>query len=116
MMNYIWIALIACSALVATFTGKMQAVSQASFEAARGAVMLAIGLIGITGSVGKFFFGWLSDRIKDAKYSAALGFLFMAMGMFLLYRADNVIVLYAFALIYGFGYGSLAPVTPVTDT
>jgi MFS family permease len=72
----------------------------------------AIGLIGITGSIGKFFFGWLSDRIKDAKYSAALGFLFMAIGMFLLYRADNVIVLYAFALIYGFGYGSLAPVTP----
>ncbi len=72
----------------------------------------AIGLIGIMGSGGKFFFGWLSDRIKDAKYSAALGFLLMAIGMFLLYRANNVIILYAFALIYGFGYGSLAPVTP----
>lgn len=72
----------------------------------------AIGLIGITGSGGKFFFGWLSDRINDAKYSAALGFLIMAIGMFLLYRSDNVIILYTFALIYGFGYGSLAPVTP----
>jgi len=72
----------------------------------------AIGLIGMMGSCGKFFFGWLSDRIKDAKYSAALGFLLMGVGMFLLWRADNVITLYGFALFYGFGYGSLAPVTP----
>jgi MFS family permease len=71
-----------------------------------------IGLIGIMGSFGRFFFGWLSDRIKDAKYSAALGFLLMAAGMFLLWRADNVVTLYGFALVYGFGYGSLAPVTP----
>ena len=72
----------------------------------------AIGFIGIMGSSGKFFFGWLCDRIRDAKYSAALGFLLMAVGMFLLYRATNVIMLYGFALFYGFGYGSLAPVTP----
>ncbi len=72
----------------------------------------AIGLIGIMGSCGKFFFGWLSDRVRDAKYSAALGFLLMAAGMYLLCRASNVITLYGFALFYGFGYGSLAPVTP----
>ena len=72
----------------------------------------AIGLIGIMGSCGKFFFGWLSDRIRDAKYSAALGFLLMAVGMYLLCRATNVITLYVFALFYGFGYGSLAPVIP----
>ena len=72
----------------------------------------AICLIGIMGSCGKFFFGWLSDRIRDAKYSAALGFLLMAVGMYLLYRATNVTTLYVFALFYGFGYGSLAPVTP----
>ena len=72
----------------------------------------AIGLIGIMGSCGKFFFGWRSDRIRDAKYSAALGFLLMAVGMYLLYRATNVTTLYVFALFYGFGYGSLAPVTP----
>ena len=72
----------------------------------------ALGIIGITGSGGKFFFGWLCDRIRDAKYSAALGFLLMAMGMFLLYRTTNVFMLYGFALIFGFGYGSLAPVTP----
>ena len=72
----------------------------------------ALGVIGITGSCGKFFFGWLSDRIRDAKYSAALGFFIMALGLFVLYKAKTVTVLYAFALIYGFGYGSLAPVMP----
>ena len=72
----------------------------------------ALGLIGIMGSGGKFFFGWLCDRIQDAKYSASLGFLLMAMGMFLLFRTTNVYMLYGFALFYGFGYGSLAPVTP----
>ena len=72
----------------------------------------AIGLIGIMGSGGKFFFGWLSDRIRDAKYLAALGFLLMAVGMYLRCRATNVITLYMFALFFGFGYGSLAPVTP----
>ena len=72
----------------------------------------AIGFIGIMGSGGKLFFGWLCDRVRDAKYSAALGFLLMAVGMFLLCQATNVTTLYGFALFYGFGYGSLAPVTP----
>ncbi|MBW1697750.1 MAG: MFS transporter [Deltaproteobacteria bacterium] len=72
----------------------------------------AVGVIGITGSCGKFFFGWLSDRIRDAKYSAALGFFLMSIGLFVLYHARTVGVLYGFALIYGFGYGSLAPVMP----
>ncbi len=72
----------------------------------------AIGVIGVTGSCGKFFFGWFSDRIKDAKYSAALGFFLMSIGMFILYQAKTVTTLYVFASIYGLGYGSLAPVMP----
>jgi sugar phosphate permease len=72
----------------------------------------ALGLIGITGSLGKLFFGWFCDHIKDAKYSAAAGFLIMAVGMFFLYRAENLTLLYTFALIFGFGYGSIAPVMP----
>jgi len=72
----------------------------------------ALGITGLSGSLGRFFFGWLSDRIPDAKYSAALGFFLMAAGMFFLYRAKTVLMLYLFALIFGFGYGSLAPVMP----
>lgn len=72
----------------------------------------AVGIIGVTGSCGKFYFGWLSDRIRDAKYSASTGFLLMAIGMFLLYHAKTVALLYTFALVYGFGYGSMAPLMP----
>jgi MFS family permease len=72
----------------------------------------ALGIIGISGSCGKFFFGWLSDRVGDAKYAASTGFWIMAIGMFILYNANTVGVLYGYALIYGFGYGSLAPVMP----
>jgi MFS family permease len=72
----------------------------------------ALGLIGISGSCGKFFFGWFSDRIGDAKYAASTGFAIMAIGMIILYHADKVGILYGYALVYGFGYGSLAPVMP----
>ena len=72
----------------------------------------SLGIIGISGGCGKFFFGWLSDRIKDAKYSASLGYLLMAFGMFALLKAKTFMGLSLFALIFGFGYGSLAPLMP----
>ncbi len=72
----------------------------------------ALGVVGLTSSGGKFFFGWFSDRLKDAKYSAALGFFIMAVGMFCLMKAETVSLLYIYALIYGFGYGSMSPVMP----
>ena len=72
----------------------------------------AVGIIGISGSCGKFFFGWLSDRAGDAKYAASAGFGIMAVGMLILFKTQTVGILYSYALIYGFGYGSLAPVMP----
>lgn len=62
---------------------------------------------------GQFFFGWLSDRIRDSKYAAALGFFMMTCGMVLLLTAKNLPMLYLFATVFGFGYGCLAPMTPV---
>jgi MFS family permease len=77
----------------------------------------ALGFMGLAGSAGKVFFGWLSDRIPDAKYAAALGYAFMALGTILLIAADSAAVLYLFAVFYGFGYGSMATVVPylITD-
>lgn len=72
----------------------------------------AVGVMGLTGSMGKLFFGWFSDRIRDAKYAASAGFMIMAAGMLLLYTAKTPFLLYAFAAVYGFGYGSLAPMIP----
>jgi len=73
----------------------------------------SIGVIGIASIFGRFFFGWFSDRIQDTKYSASLGFLVMAAGMFILLKATTVKLLFVYALVFGFGYGSLAPMMPV---
>ena len=45
-INVIWLYLILSSILVAAYTGKMEVITKASFEAAKGAVTLAISLIG----------------------------------------------------------------------
>jgi len=73
----------------------------------------SVGAIGIASIFGRFFFGWFSDRLHDPKYSASVGFLVMAAGMFILIQASSVPLLIVYAIIFGFGYGSLAPMMPV---
>ena len=73
----------------------------------------SVGVVGISSIFGRFFFGWLSDHLKDAKYAASLGFLGMAAGMFMLLKVVSVKLLYMYALVFGFSYGSLAPMMPV---
>jgi len=72
----------------------------------------SLGAIGMVSILGRFFFGWLCDRINDAKHAAALGFLFMAVGMFLLLKTTTVTMLFVYALIFGFGYGSMTALMP----
>ena len=72
----------------------------------------SLGAIGMVSILGRFFFGWLCDRISDAKYAAALGFFFMTIGMFLLLRTTTVTMLFAYALLFGFGYGSMTALMP----
>lgn len=45
-INIIWLGLIGLAVVTAAYTGRMDEVTRASFESAKGAVMLAIGLIG----------------------------------------------------------------------
>jgi len=73
----------------------------------------SLGAVGVAGFAGQFFFGWFSDKLRDAKYSAVLGMLVMAAGMVLLLNVTSAQGLYVYALIYGFGYGCLAPMMPV---
>lgn len=47
MMNYIWIGMLGFAVLIGAAAGEMEAVTRASFEAAKGAVTLALGLVGI---------------------------------------------------------------------
>jgi MFS family permease len=72
----------------------------------------SLGMIGMASIFGRFFFGWLCDRISDAKYASALGFLIMAVGMFLLLRMTTVTMLFVYALLFGFGYGSMTVLMP----
>ena len=45
-INIIWLALIVLATVTASYTGRMDALTKASFESAKDAVVLAIGLIG----------------------------------------------------------------------
>ena len=72
----------------------------------------SLGMIGLASVLGRFFFGWLSDRIRDAKSAAAIGLFFMAAGIIVLLKADTVTLLFGSALLFGFGYGSMAPMIP----
>ncbi|MCB2180401.1 MAG: spore maturation protein [Desulfobulbaceae bacterium] len=45
-INIIWLSLVLIATVTAAYTGRMDAVTKASFESAKGAVTLAIGLIG----------------------------------------------------------------------
>lgn len=73
----------------------------------------SLAAVSMTGFFGQFFFGWLSDRLRDPKYAYFLGILFLFIGMILLFYAHSVSNLYLYAIIYGFGYGSLAPILPI---
>ncbi len=73
----------------------------------------SLAVVSVSGFFGQFFFGWLSDRLRDPKYAYFLGILFLLSGMILLFYAHRVSILYLYAVIYGFGYGCLAPILPI---
>ncbi|MDA8124555.1 MAG: MFS transporter [Deltaproteobacteria bacterium] len=72
----------------------------------------SLGMIGIASIFGRFFFGWLSDRVRDAKIVSSFGFLCMAVGMVLLLYASSTTILFVYALAFGFGYGALSTMIP----
>lgn len=47
MLNWIWLAFVACSVAVGAVTGRLEAVTRAAFDGARTAVDIALGLVGI---------------------------------------------------------------------
>ncbi len=67
MINYIWFGLFAAGIITAMFTGKMSAVTEAIFDAAKISVELAIGLIGIMAL-------WLG-LMKIAEKAGAIAFI-----------------------------------------
>ncbi|HOD36889.1 MAG TPA: MFS transporter [Syntrophales bacterium] len=73
----------------------------------------SLGAVSAFGILGQFSFGWLSDRMQDPKYAASIGYAVMAAGMVLLLQSTDARMLYLYAIVFGIGYGSLAPMLPV---
>jgi sugar phosphate permease len=73
----------------------------------------SLGIIGIASIAGRFFFGWLSDRIGDAKHSACLGFACMSVAMIILLYFHSIGFFYLYACLFGFGYGSMSPMLAI---
>ena len=73
----------------------------------------SLAVLSFSGFFGQFFFGWFSDRLRDPKYAYFLGIVILLIGMIMLLNVHNIRSLYLYAVIYGFGYGSLAPILPI---
>ncbi|MDI9571177.1 MAG: MFS transporter [Pseudomonadota bacterium] len=73
----------------------------------------SLGALGLAGFAGQFFFGWLSDRLRDPKYASFLGMSFMLAGLAVLLHAASARGLFFYAVVFGFGYGALAPMMPI---
>jgi MFS family permease len=73
---------------------------------------VSISIIGLASIAGRYFFGWIGDRLQDAKYAASIGFAVMALGLFSLMQYPTVYGLYGYAALFGFGYGSIATMMP----
>jgi MFS family permease len=108
--------LVACHG-TAVMAAMMAFVHQVPYAIDNGIDRLAaagsLSVMGVTGLIGQFFFGWVSDRIGDPKYSAVLGYLVMAAGTVLLLLSRTADLLYAYAVVFGFGYGCLGPLLPI---
>lgn len=101
----------------AVMTSLMAFVHQVPYAIDNGVEKIAaaasLGAIGFAGLAGQFFFGWVSDRIADPKYSAAMGYTIMAAGMIILMQTRTVEMLLVYAMVFGFGYGCLGPLLPI---
>jgi len=74
---------------------------------------LALGFLSLSGVAGQICFGWISDRLRHPRNASLVGFLIMAIGVLILLVARDFAGFAIFAVVFGFGYGSLAPLAPI---
>lgn len=98
-------------AIQGTLIHQVASVTDSGFSPAQGAFFF--GMAGIFGSVGKIFFGTLSDRTGREK-AFALGMICTMAGVvsLLFLQPDRGFLLYSYAILFGLGYGSIAPIVP----
>jgi len=98
-------------AIQGTLIHQVAHVVDKGFSAEKGA--LIFGLVGILGSVGKILFGYLSDRIGRTKaFTIGMGCTFFGVINLMILQPAHLHPLYAYAIFFGLGYGSIAPIFP----
>jgi MFS family permease len=71
------------------------------------------GLTGITGSFGKVLFGYFSDQVgRERALAAGMTCAFLGIFSLMLMERGDMIFPYAYAFLFGLGYGSVAPIYP----
>jgi MFS family permease len=81
------------------------------YSSSTGAFIL--GLTGITGSVGKILFGYFSDRVgRERALAMGMGCAFFGISSLMFLERGDVLLPYAYAFLFGLGYGSVAPIYP----
>jgi len=100
-----------------SFVSLMMFVHQVAYAANLGidhvVAAASLGILGVSSIFGRFFYGWLCDRLRDPRHAGQVGFFVMAVGMAILICASSPTLFYFYAVIFGFGYGSLAPMPPI---
>jgi MFS family permease len=71
----------------------------------------ALGITGLLGTFGRLASGGLADRF-DPRYMLAGGLLLEIIGICMLSFADNTLIAYAFAAVFGLGYGLASVSSP----
>ena len=72
----------------------------------------SVTLFGATSILGRFFFGWLSDRTREKKAALYPSVAFLFLGLLVLMLVRNVWSLMLFAAVFGFGFAAYGPVIP----
>ncbi|MBI4285212.1 MAG: MFS transporter [Chloroflexi bacterium] len=70
--------------------------------------VVTIGIVGLSSAAGKFFFGYLCDRISP-KYAAGLSFSFTASALIVIIQAYSLPYVWLYSVLIGLGQGGWAP-------
>jgi MFS family permease len=73
---------------------------------------LLVTVVGLTSLGGRFFFGWLSDRVADRRHALLPAFGLLLLSLAVLLAVRNAASLLVFAALYGLGYAGYGPVIP----
>jgi MFS family permease len=98
-------------AVQGTLIHQVASVIDRGFTPVQGAFFF--GLAGIMGSAGKILFGYLSDIIgRERAFAIGMGCAFLGVVSLMVLQPDLGWLLYGYALLFGLGYGSVAPLFP----